>query len=129
MKITQIETIRILEFPQLLWVRVHTDQGLVGLGETFFNASAVEAYLHDEVSPRLVGRDPLAIDAIARDLVGYVGFRSTGVEVRAASAIDIALWDLFGKSVSQPIVQLLGGWTRQTIRTYNTCAVAQYIRK
>src|SRR5689334_14318792 len=112
MKIREIETIRIAEFPQLLWVRVHTDEGLAGLGETFFNASAVEAYLIDDVAPRLIGRDALAIDAIARDLVSYVGFRSTGVEVRAASAIDIALWDLFGKSVSRPIVQLLGGWTR-----------------
>lgn len=129
MKITHLETIRIAEFPQLLWLHVHTDQGLVGLGETFFSASAVEAYLHDDVAPALIGRDPLAIDAIARDLVGYVGFRSTGVEARAASAIDLALWDLFGKSAGQPIVQMLGGWTRDRIRTYNTCAGAHYMRR
>ena len=129
MKITRLETIRIAEFPQLLWVLVYTDEGLIGLGETFFNASAVEAYLIDDVAPRLIGRDPLAIDAIARDLVTYVGFRSTGVEARGASAIDLALWDLFGKSVGQPIVQLLGGWTRDKIRTYNTCAGAQYMRR
>jgi len=129
LKITRLETVRIAEFPQLLWVHVYTDQGLVGLCETFFSASAVEAYLHDDVAPALIGRDPLAIDAIARDLVGYVGFRSTGVEVRAASAVDLALWDLFGKSAGQPIVQMLGGWTRQRIRTYNTCAGAQYMRR
>lgn len=129
MKITKLETIRVAEFPQLLWVCIHTDQGLVGLGETFFSASAVEAYLHDDVAPRIIGRDPLAIDAIARDLVSYVGFRSTGVEVRAASAVDIALWDVFGKAVGQPIVQLLGGWTRDRIRTYNTCAGDQYMRR
>lgn len=129
MKITGIETIRIAEFPQLLWVEVSTDEGLKGLGETFFNAGAVEAYLHDDAAPRLLGRDPLAIDAIARDLVGYVGFRSTGAEARGASAIDIALWDLFGKVAGQPIVQLLGGWTRRHIRTYNTCAGAQYMRR
>ena len=129
MKITGIETIRIAEFPQLVWVEVHTDEALKGLGETFFNASAVEAYLHDDVAPRLLGRDALAIDAIARDLVTYVGFRSTGVEMRAASAIDIALWDLFGKTAGQPVVQMLGGWTRDRIRTYNTCAGAQYMRK
>jgi galactonate dehydratase len=128
-KITQIETIRIAEFPQLLWLEVHTSEGLTGLGETFFNASAVEAYLHDDVAPRILGRDPLAIDAIARDLITYVGFRSTGVEARAASAVDIALWDLFGKATGQPIVQLLGGWTRDRIRTYNTCAGAQYMRR
>jgi galactonate dehydratase len=128
-KITKLDTIRIAKFPQLIWIQIHTDEGLVGLGETFFNASAVEAYLHDDVSPRILGRDPLAIDAIARDLVGYLGFRSTGVEVRAASAVDIALWDLFGKAVGMPIVQLLGGWTRDRIRTYNTCAGDHYMRK
>jgi L-alanine-DL-glutamate epimerase-like enolase superfamily enzyme len=128
-KITGIETIRIVEFPQLLWVQVRTDDGLTGLGETFFNATAVEAYIHDDVAPRLIGRDALALDAIARDLVGYLGFRSTGIEVRAASAVDIALWDLFGKSARKPVVQMLGGWTRDRIRTYNTCAGAQYMRK
>lgn len=129
MKITQIETVRITEFPQMLWLRLHTDEGFFGLGETFFSPSAVEAYLHDDLSPRLLNRDPLAIDAISRDLVPYVGFRSTGVEGRAASAIDIALWDLFGRAVGQPLVQLLGGWTRNRIRTYNTCAGAQYMRR
>jgi L-alanine-DL-glutamate epimerase-like enolase superfamily enzyme len=128
-KITKIETIRITEFPQLLWVQVYSDEGLKGLGETFFSATSVEAYLHDDVAPRLIGRDALALDAIARDLVGYLGFRSTGVEVRAASAIDIALWDLFGKSAGKPVVQMLGGWTRDRIRTYNTCAGARYMRK
>jgi L-alanine-DL-glutamate epimerase-like enolase superfamily enzyme len=128
-KITKLETIRIAEFPQLIWLQIHSDEGVSGLGETFFNASAVEAYLHDDAAPRLLGRDALAIDSIARDLVTYVGFRSTGVEARAASAVDLALWDLFGKAVNQPIVQLLGGWTRDKIRTYNTCAGAQYMRK
>ena len=78
---------------------------------------------------KLLGRDPLAIDASPGTCVPYVGFRSTGVEGRAASAIDIALWDLFGKAVKQPLVQLLGGWTRKRIRTYNTCAGAQYMRR
>ena len=129
MKITSLETIRLAELPQLLWLHVHTDQSLTGLGETFFSPGAVEAYLHDDLAPRLIGRDPLAIDAIARDLVPYLGFRSTGVEARAASAIDLALWDLFGKLVNQPVVQMLGGRTRDRIRTYNTCAGSQYMRR
>jgi galactonate dehydratase len=129
MKITGLETIRIAEFGNLIWLRVHTDQGASGLGETFFNASAIEAYVHDALWPKLEGRDPLAIDAISRDLVGYLGFASTGVEMRAASAIDIALWDLFGRVTGQPIAQLLGGFTRSEIRTYNTCAGTHYMRK
>lgn len=129
MKITAVETIRIAERPNLLWLQVHTDDGLVGLGETFFGAATVEAHVHEWIAPRVIGRDPLQIDALARDLVGYVGFRSSGAEVRGNSAFDIALWDLFGKVTGQPIAQLLGGFTRQEIRTYNTCAGTDYIKK
>jgi L-alanine-DL-glutamate epimerase-like enolase superfamily enzyme len=129
MKITALETLRLKEFGNLVWLRIHTDEGVVGLGETFMQPGAVETYLHEVVAPKLIGRDPLAIDAISRDLVDYLGFASTGVETRAASAVDIALWDIFGKFINQPIVQLLGGWTRQSIRTYNTCAGTHYMRK
>ena len=131
MKITKIETIRLEEHPNpnILWVEVHTDQGIKGLGETFWGAQTVEAHIHEYVAPRLLGRDPLAIDRISKDLVGYLGFRSTGAEVRGNSAIDIALWDLYGKHVGQPIAQLLGGFSRESIRTYNTCAGTQYIAK
>ncbi|MEM7489224.1 MAG: mandelate racemase/muconate lactonizing enzyme family protein [Pseudomonadota bacterium] len=128
MKITALETLRLAERPNLIWITVETDEGVRGLGETFFAPSAVEAYLHDDAAPRLIGRDPLAIDAIARDLTGYLGFRSTGVEMRGNSAVDIALWDLFGHATGQPIAQLLGGFTRESIRTYNTCAGTDYIK-
>jgi L-alanine-DL-glutamate epimerase-like enolase superfamily enzyme len=77
----------------------------------------------------VIGRDPLEIDALSRDLVGYLGFRSSGAEVRGNSAFDIALWDLWGKATNQPIAQLLGGFTRREIRTYNTCAGTEYIKK
>jgi L-alanine-DL-glutamate epimerase-like enolase superfamily enzyme len=128
MKITAIETLRVEEFANLLWVRVHTNEGIYGLGETFFMPRSVETYLHEAVAPKLLGRDPLAIDRIAKDLTGYLGFRATGVEMRANSAIDIALWDLFGKVTGQPIAQLLGGFSRPRIRTYNTCAGTGYMR-
>ncbi|HET7715986.1 MAG TPA: mandelate racemase/muconate lactonizing enzyme family protein [Bauldia sp.] len=128
-KITAIETIRLEEFANLIWVRVHTDAGVSGLGETFFAAATVEAYVHEVIAPKMLGRDPLAIDRIAKDLIPYVGFRSTGVEMRGNSAFDIALWDLFGKITGQPIAQLLGGFFRDKIRTYNTCAGSSYMRK
>lgn len=128
MRITAVETVRVAEFANLLWVLVHTDEGVSGLGETFFLAKTVEAYIHEEAAPKLVGRDPLAIDRIARDLVGYLGFRSTGAEMRGNSAIDIALWDLWGRATGQPVAQLLGGFSRRSIRTYNTCAGPVYMR-
>jgi galactonate dehydratase len=127
-KVTAVETIRLDEFPNLLWVQVHTDEGLVGLGETFFGAKAVEAYVHESVAPYLIGKHPLHIDRHARALYGYVGYRSSGVEMRGNSAIDIALWDLFGQVTNQPICQLLGGPSREEIRIYNTCAGYRYVR-
>lgn len=129
MKITALETVRIAERPNLIWLLVHTDAGLTGLGETFFGASTVEAHVHDYIAPRLIGRDPLQIDLLSADLVGYLGYRSSGAEVRGNSAFDIALWDIFGKATGQPIAQLLGGFTRTAIRTYNTCAGVDYVKK
>lgn len=128
MKISRLETIRIAERPNLLWVLVHTDEGVTGLGETFFLAQSVETYIHEYIAPRVIGHDPLQIDRLSEELNGYLGFRSSGVEVRGNSAFDIALWDLFGKVTGQPVAQLLGGFTRPEIRTYNTCAGTEYIK-
>ena len=128
-KITAIETLRTDEFANVIWVRVHTDAGIIGLGETFYGAGAVEAHIHDTLSGRLLGRDPLRIEAIHRDMVNLpMAQSSTGVEYRAASAVDIALWDLFGKACGQPVHQMLGGLCRDKQRTYNTCAGYRYVR-
>lgn len=128
MKITGLETLRLAEFPNLVWVRVHTDGALAGVGETSFAAAAVEAYLHEFVAPRVLGRDPLEIERLTRSLASYLGWRGSGVETRAVSAFDIALWDLYGKVCGQPLYQVLGGASREAIRTYNTCAGYRYIR-
>jgi galactonate dehydratase len=129
MKITQLETIRLGEFPNILWVRLHTDEGLVGLGETFMGAAPVEAYIHEWAAAKLIGKDPLAIEARGKDLTGYLGWRGSGVETRGNSAIDIALWDIFGKAANMPVCTALGGKSREAIRVYNTCAGYQYVRQ
>ena len=129
MKITGIETIRLGEFPNLLWLHIHTDQGLVGLGEAFFGPRAIEAYIHETVAPLLLGKPALQMDRHARTLQNqYLGFSGTGVEMRAASAVDIALWDLFGQATGQPVYQCLGGLSHERVRIYNTCAGYRYIR-
>jgi galactonate dehydratase len=58
----------------------------------------------------------------------YLGFCGSGVEMRAASAVDIALWDLFGQAIGQPLYQCLGGLSHDKVRIYNTCAGYRYIR-
>jgi len=78
MKITAIETLRLPERPNLLLAQIHTDQGLVGLGETSRGAQAVEAQLHELVAPYLLGKDPLEIQKHSKHLMGsYLGFASS----------------------------------------------------
>jgi galactonate dehydratase len=128
-KIVSIETLRTAEFANVIWVRVHTDAGVIGLGETFYGAGAVEAHIHDTLAGRLLGRNPLHIEAIHRDMLNLpLAQSSTGAEYRAASAVDIALWDIFGKLCNQPVHQMLGGLCRPKQRIYNTCAGYGYVR-
>lgn len=114
MKITGIETINLKEFRNVTWVRVHTDAGSFGLGETFYGTESVCGFIHETLAHELIGRDPTQIDAISRLMLNPIcGFNSTGAEMRAASAIDIALWDLAGKTLGVPVHQLLGGKSRE----------------
>ncbi|ETF04231.1 dehydratase [Advenella kashmirensis W13003] len=129
MKITKIETVRTREFFNVIWVRIHTDSGVVGLGETFYGAGAVEAHIHETLAIRLLGRNPLHIEALHKEMLNLpMAQSSTGAEYRAASAIDIALWDIFGKVCNQPVHQMLGGLCHSKIRVYNTCAGYNYVR-
>lgn len=128
MRIVTLETIRLGEFPNILLVRLHTDEGAIGLGETFFGAPEVEAYLHGTAASRLLGQDPARLEALRIGLQNYVGTRSTGVEARGNSAVDLALWDLLGQGTERRVVDLLGGETRPSIRAYNTCAGYRYVR-
>ncbi len=128
MRIIAVETLRLGEFANLLWLRLRTDEGLVGLGETFMGPRAVEAYIHETVAPRLLGQDPLRIEARMAGLRNYLGWRGSGVETRGNSAVDIALWDIFAKAAGLPLCDALGGRSRDRIRTYNTCAGYRYIR-
>lgn len=126
-RITCLRSIRIAERPNLLWVEIETDEGLTGLGESFRGAAAVEGQLHEIVAPFLLGRDARRIEPVSRHLMApYVGFGASSAEVRAASAVDIALWDLAGQRHGAPIAEMLGGACRDRIRAYNTCAGYDY---
>jgi len=122
LKITKIETIRLRSRATLIWVRIHTDEGIIGLGESWFGCAAIEADIHDRVAPALLGQDPSRIEALNRQMRPYVGFTGTSAEMRANSAVDVALWDIQGKATGQPLYAMLGGATR-TASAFTTPAL------
>ena len=122
MHIGALQTIRSSDNDNLLWLVLETDTGITGLGEAFFAPGAVENFVHEVIAPLVLGRDATQIGAINRELTRYpVGYASSGVEMRAAAALDMALWDCLGQRSGLPLHTLLGGRARDTIRIYNTC--------
>lgn len=128
-KIEAVETLRLGAHPNLLWVRIHTEDGCTGLGETYFGAGPSEADVHERIAPIILGQDASQIEFLNMKMQPYVGFTGSGAEVRALAAIDVALWDIAAKSAGKPLCDLLGGRTRTGIQVYNTCAGADYVSK
>ncbi len=122
MRISKIETIRLPDHPNGLWVQVHTTEGLIGLGETYYIPGAVDAVIHDFAAPLLLGKSVYDRERHWQNLFCSANFFGyAGAEMRAVSALDIALWDLLGQSTGQPIYNLIGGQYRESIPVYNTC--------
>lgn len=129
MRITKVETIAYRNVTQVhaggigwLWVRIHTDTGIYGTGETFPAPDSEKAVVLLDYAPVLLGRDPRDIERIWLDLLTHIQYRGWGgAEMRALSAIDVALWDLLGKSTGLPAYMLLGGQCWDSIPIYNTC--------
>jgi len=122
MKIKSIETFRLPEYRLSVWVRITTEDGMVGYGESTNEPIVTEAAIHHFMAPMLVGHDVENMEDIwhrAYDRANYQG--NAGAEIRALSAIDIALWDLRGKALGQPLYALLGGKVRDSVKVYNTC--------
>ncbi|MBD1557805.1 mandelate racemase/muconate lactonizing enzyme family protein [Vibrio sp. S9_S30] len=131
MKIIKIETIQCKEFSNILWIRIHTDEGIVGTGETFRNPEAVATHIHETCATYLLGKDPMRVDYLIGQLrhsIGsyYRGYPTRSVETRGTSAIDIALWDIVGQALNAPLYTLFGGLVNEKVRVYNTCASPQY---
>ena len=122
MKITALETLQWQAYPRLIALRVHTDRGIIGLGETVDKIPAAKAAIHGTLAPLVLGQDPLDIEGLWRfvmDNIMYHGY--AGAETRALSALEVALWDIMGKHYQAPLYHLLGGKTRSQVPTYNTC--------
>ena len=128
MRITTVESFVHQDFPNIIYVKIGTDEGVYGIGESYYFGRTVATFVDEFVAPTLIGLDPANIESISRKLTTYIGALSSGVEMRAKSAVDIALWDIKGKVANEPIYQLLGGQSK-TLPIYNTCAGRGYMRK
>ncbi|MHB1533379.1 MAG: mandelate racemase/muconate lactonizing enzyme family protein [Acidimicrobiales bacterium] len=115
--------------PSLIFVNVYCDDGVVGHGETYYLPKAVEAVVHDFAGQILLGADESRIAGHWRSMYDLCArFGARGAELRAISAIDLALWDIAGKRAAVPVYKLLGGAVRDRIPVYNTCGGPTYGR-
>ena len=105
---------------EFCWVRLHTDRGMVGTGETYpFHQGEIGA-LRD-YAPTLIGKDPRDTDGIWRSFFHRMAMRNTGgSDMRILSAINMAQLDVLGQASGLPLYRLLGGRTRPRVRVYNT---------
>lgn len=130
--VTAVESLIHEDLPNVMLVLVHTSEGRVGLGEGFYGIGAVHWVLHEQLAPALIGRPvpttPSEIAEVFDASTVYVGQQGSGAEVRARSAIDLALWDLLARAQNRPLAASLGD-PRPEIGVYNTCAGPFYIRR
>ena len=136
MKITRVEAIH-LRLPDVnercdgsqetLIVKVHTDAGIVGVGEVDSSSLVAKAIIEAPLSHKIcrglaecvLGQDPFEIDRlIHRMYEGTIYFGRQGAVIQAMSGVEIALWDIVGKATERPVYQLLGGGFRKTFRAY-----------
>jgi L-alanine-DL-glutamate epimerase-like enolase superfamily enzyme len=136
MKINRVEAIN-LRLPNIneradgsqetLAVKVHTDTGLVGIGEVDSSSTVAKAIIDAPISHKIarglaecvIGQDPIEIERlIHRMYEGAIFYGRQAAAIQAMSGIEIALWDIFGKAVKQPVYKLLGGGFRKRFRAY-----------
>jgi len=103
-----------------IFVRVETDEGIVGVGEatTEYHEKAVVAMIEDHFAPLLVGQDPTQVTRLWQQMQRFFWWRGGVVASSAASGIEQALWDVTGKAYGQPVYKLLGGAVRDQVRLY-----------
>ena len=137
MRITDVEAI-ILRQPAVddaiadgsqddLVIKVHTDEGIVGIGEVDSAPEAVAALVERDSSHAiagslrelLIGEDPRDVERLWRKMyLGLIYIGRRGIALHALSGIDIALWDIRGKAEGKPVHELLGGAKREEVRAY-----------
>src|SRR5947199_3988205 len=136
MKITRVEPIH-LRLPEVtercdgsqetLTVKVHTDAGIIGIGEVDSSSLVAKAIIEAPLSHKIcrglaecvLGQDPFEIDRLIHAMYeGSIFFGRQGAAIQAMSGVEIALWDVVGKATGRPVYQLLGGGFRKKFLAY-----------
>lgn len=127
-KITKLETILIK--PRWLFLKIHTDAGVVGLGEPLLEGRALTMITAiKELEPYLLGKDPRHIIHHWQAIYRHAFYRGGPVLTSAISGVDQALWDIKGKLLNVPVYELLGGPTRDRVRVYGRAATPEDMKK
>jgi L-alanine-DL-glutamate epimerase-like enolase superfamily enzyme len=106
--------------PNWTWVRLHTDKGITGVGESYPTPEAHIGALK-ELAPDILGKDPTRIERLWQDIFYRNSYRPWGgAEHRILTAINIAQWDILGKAAGLPVYKLLGGKAQEKLMVYNT---------
>lgn len=117
LKITKLETF--LVKPRWLFLKIHTNAGIVGLGEPITEGRALTcAQAVKEIEPYLVGKDPRPVAKHWQAIYRHAFYRGGPILTSALSGIDQALWDIKGKALGVPVYELFGGPTRDRVRVY-----------
>ena len=125
MKITKLETF--LVKPRWLFLKIHTDEGLVGLGEPILEGRARTcAQAVDELGPYLVGKYPTRGGHHRQAMYRHAFYRGGPL---LTSGVEQALWDLAGKALGVPVYRLFGGPTCDRIRLYKHAGDAEAIKE
>jgi galactonate dehydratase len=127
-KITRLETFKVK--PRFLFLKVHTDQGLTGLGEPITEGRADTcATAIKEMEPYLLGKDARKIMHHWQAIYRHSFYRGGPILTSALSGLEQALWDIKGKALGVPVYELLGGPTRDRIRVYAHARTPESIKK
>lgn len=128
LKITKLETF--LVKPRWLFLKIHTNAGIVGLGEPVLEGRARTcAEAVKEVEPYLAGKDPRRVAHHWQAIYRHAFYRGGPLLTSVLSGIDQALWDIKGKALGVPVYELLGGPTRDRVRVYAHASTPEAIKQ
>ncbi len=127
-KVTKLETF--LVKPRWIFLKVHTDAGVVGLGEPLLEGRALTIQTAiKEIEPYLLGKDPRKVVHHWQAIYRHAFYRGGPILTSALSGIDQALWDIKGKLLGVPVYELFGGPTRDRVRIYGRASNAEDMKK